>query len=270
MKSLKPFGKEVLSLLILGGLATGTYLAVHFWDRMTNYLGSHPFVWWLIGGYLVMFVGLLFLNVKYPKRAWNPVLTILIFPLTILLAIALGVMPILRLVINLIFFFAFCYLIPMLIVAGLSFLEIIELTNDTKTFILLVSTSAIALTFPTHILKSVYFVWGKVASRKGNVRLAAESTEYLLNPRNIRFSLFFVYLAFLIPYSYQFIQGNNLLESRGADLAVLQSFIVLIALNALITNSNGVSLYPSKLLDHVFKEYKMEWKETIGESEERK
>lgn len=269
MKSFKPFAKEILSLIILGVLFVITFLITDYWDRLTNYLDDHPIVFWLIGGYFILFIGMIILKGKYPNRATNAVTLALTFPLAAIMAIGMGIMPMLRFVMNLIFFLSLCYMVPLLLVAGLSFFDIIEMTAETKTFIFLAGTSAIALVIPTQVLQVVYTIWGKVISRKGKESMAIKPTEYILNVKNIRLSLFVAYLFFLVPYSIHVIQGKNLLDSRSQDLAVLQSFIVLVALNGLIINTSGVSIYPSKLLEYIVKEYKKEWGDVLTDSDDQ-
>ncbi|MEM7086432.1 MAG: hypothetical protein AAF489_09630, partial [Bacteroidota bacterium] len=166
-------------------------------------------------------------------------------------AIGTVVIPFMTLLMHLMFYFIISVALPILIIRGLKHFELLSfLTESTLFFIQITLCVFISVLFNHQIRQIVYRISpARIrASKKLKPYELDKLTDYFISEENIRFLIYTLYFISLIAINLYDFQGFSLTENATFDKAILQSFLVYIAFDRVLSLLKELEFKPSTFL----------------------
>jgi hypothetical protein len=76
-----------------------------------------------------------------------------------------------------------------------------------------------------------------------------ELNDFVISINNIKFTIFFLYMIYLITTNLMALQNKSFYENPNIDKAVLQSFVTFVAIDRILTIIKQTEFKRSKLLE---------------------
>ncbi len=187
---------------------------------------------------------------KFNNKIFDYIHFIITLPIALFYSIALIVIPIGSVIAHVIYYFLFSSIIPFVVVILNDYFHIIDISNETKVFVVLTASVVIAITFCDTLLNLTYiFSPSRIkTSKKVKVMKLDDLTEHIINVKNIRFFIYSVFFIYLVIYSYKTFEQSSKLSLNLYDEAILQSFLCVLAFDKVLSNIKNVVFLPSTFL----------------------
>lgn len=241
---------EIKSLIIILTIVVISIFFMVIGGRGVELISANKVGWAIFLGYLIVALSLAILNSKLPNRILKTILIVFLIPLALIAAIAKLVIPVGTIIIHIMYILFLSAILPLIILKTNEWLHVVPLTKGTYTYILITSSTIIAVTF----FKLLHEITYRIApsrlreSKKMQRYRIIEIIDYVITIENIKFSIYALYLLFLILYSLRSLEAENLLSLQVQDMAILQSFLTFMAYDQLVNNSKELALLPSTIL----------------------
>jgi len=241
--------KAIFIFVILGIIILG------FPTLLAYFKIEHYFYYTLIS-YIFLCAVLAILSSILKSKILKKITNIILFPAGIILTIGTFILPLGFLLIHLLYYVAFVILIPAIILKSLTFLDIIEINNNsTLTYIKFTFSVFIAVLFNYQIRKLIYKISpARInSSKKLKPYELDKLTDYMLSENNVRFLIYSLYVILLIVTNYTNFEENSLTVNPSNDKAILQSFVTFIAFDRALSLLKQLEFKPSDFLNKIVK-----------------
>lgn len=235
---------KILGYLIFGGFS------IWIMSFVIDLLGNSFYNIIYVLGYIILLIITGYLESKYVSSFWKISHLLMMIPIAsiVLLVFAL---PILLLIIQIVFFFAFVNIIPQILLEINNYFRFLNLSHEQSIFFELLTTTLIAFSFCPFILflvnKVISFSLKNSKKQKWLLSFMVNNSKLWLNRSNVRALIYGFYFCFLVYYSYLYLNKNTTFENSSVENAVLYSFLCFLGFESALTNLNRISFKPSIL-----------------------
>lgn len=189
----------------------------------------------------------LFVKNKYFKK----IVTLISFPLELIYATMILIVPFWTLFLHLIYYFAFSILIPLLLFKGLHYFHLIDFIKKPTEIYLRITTTVFICVLFNNIFRDIIYRISPDRSRTSEKMKPYELdklSDYFLSADNIRFFIYSFYVIALLVTNFYNFQGKSLNSTVEIDKSILQSFVTFIAFDRVLILKRTLEFRPSKLL----------------------
>lgn len=247
---MKNYFRELFASIILILLFSLIGGCIYFFQEFVD-SKKIKFSYILITG-IYIFVSILLLvgTTIFKNKLYKIFTNVITFPLQVILGLSTLLIPL--------FTQAFCYsmyisislAISALLYKFLAYFELIDSSQELKTYILITSTVFISVIFNFPLRKIVQKILSLITNqysfaKKGNFN---EITDYVISENNLRFLIYGAYVIFLLVSNIYKLQNETFSENINYDTAILQSFVTFIAFDRAYTILKQLDFKPTKLL----------------------
>ncbi|WNH09940.1 hypothetical protein [Thalassobellus suaedae] len=239
--------KEVKAVLIFLGI----FLLFFAFIYMLSFGENKTYFYYSIIGYLIVCFATVIVQQIFKNKIVNKITSIILFPAGILLTIGTFVIPFMTVFVHLFYYFILSFGLPILVIQGLKQFECLNFLTDSTIFFTQVSISVFISVLFNHQLRQLVYLISPArikTSKKLKPYELDKLTDYLISEKNIRFFIYTLYFISLIAINIAEFQNLSLTENSIFDRAILQSFIVFIAFDRVLTLLKELEFKPSSFL----------------------
>lgn len=205
-------------------------------------------------GYMAISIITLILKLKFNNKTVNKVSGIILIPAGILYAIGTITIPFMTVFIHLLYYIVISVVLPIQITKGLFHFGYLSFLTETSIFFFQITASVfISVLFNHQIRQLIYLI--SPARIKTSKKLKPyeldKLTDYLISENNIRFLIYLFYFLSLIAINFSNFQGGTLTDKANFDKAILQSFIIFIAFDRVLSLLMDLDFKPSTFLEKI-------------------
>lgn len=197
--------------------------------------------------YAILISALGYISIKFENNYLLILTVVLGLPVWILFFVYPAIIVLMVLVV----FVYVASLVPTLIVLLLEAYEI-SVSDHLRVYLLITIVSIISMSFTKKTLNLAYHLARLKSSKKIQALNIEPTIEYVLNRKNIRGFIYGMYFLFLIYYSVSEIENSMLPQRNSMNMAIMQSFLTVVAYDSFISNIEKVSVLPSTLFNKLF------------------
>lgn len=186
-------------------------------------------LWWIIAGGVLWFAGSL-LGKFYSNKATRSLQAVAGLWIGILYAPIVFIIPFTALLFHVVFYFMLSFLLPQLVLRGISYFELTPVIEESTEYYLLLTTGVfISVLANSFILRLVLVVSPAriYTSEKLKPYGLENLSKILLSAGNIRSFIYGLYFILLVIINCYAFQGR--LPARNINTVILQSFVTYIA-----------------------------------------
>ncbi|QKJ64144.1 hypothetical protein [Flavobacterium sp. M31R6] len=248
---MKPRKKEIyptIIIILMNILIVGMVFLLNF---LISSLNKIEFLFLKIITYLIICTIAFQINKKYNNLLAKIIANIIYLPITILVIFAVIAIPILSVQLSVFLYLAFSFLIPIIAYLIDDYYQLTILNVETWIYIIITLGIFIAILFHKYLkflIDKIISILNLNSTRVQNYKLI-ELNNFVISLKNIRFTLFFLYLLYLIITNLLSLQHKSFYENPNIDLAVLQSFVTFLAIDRVLAKIKQIKFSPSKLLE---------------------
>ncbi|HQV77638.1 MAG TPA: hypothetical protein PLJ42_01665 [Chitinophagales bacterium] len=175
------------------------------------------------------------------------------FPFILLYVYCIVVLPILLIQLGVYIYILIAGLLPFLLYKLNQAYGFVHFESQTVVYILLTSTSIIAIIADNIIRKIIYWIppHHEKTSNKVKKYQIKELIDYLLTESNIRFTIYLSYLIYYVVYNILSFQDSIALNDFPYANSILQSFLTFLAFDSLIEIVNKSEFSAQLLLKKI-------------------
>lgn len=242
--------KEVKASAIIISIIGGLILLVNFIQKS----GWAKTLLWMLLIYLMFVALLVIIGSIYKNHYFKKIVSFLFFPLGLIFAALLLILPFFALLIHLIFYFFIAFIIPELLYTTLNYFHLIDFVRPaTSIYLKITLTVFISVLFNPLLRHAVYLI--SPSKLKTSEKLKPyeldKLTDYFLSTSNVRFVVYGIYFMVLLAVNCFGMQGNSFTSGVEVDKSILQSFVTFIAFDRALTLLKQLPFRPSELLNRI-------------------
>lgn len=196
--------------------------------------------------YLALTIGFYFLSKKFLYKPIKVIEQIIRFPLAFVFILLSIIYPVILTFQCISYFFLIPLIVPTIVLMVLKFL--FSISPALQLFIIFSGFSLLSIIFFDSILKLTYFISRVKTSEKLKHYEIENIVEHILNRKSIKFLIYSSYFIYIIVYSVYALDGRELFDDKYINMAVMQSFVTVLAFDSLVINSFKIKFLPSLLL----------------------
>ena len=243
--------KEFFSTLILLLIGAASIIILSTTMILIEWFYQMPYFTVFVLIYIVLGGLTLFLQNK-KTHILLKILGILIFaPIALIFVLIKSAQPVFVIIVAVLLFFALSSLLPISIEIINKSLDSKHLNEDIITLIVWSGTSSMAIIFFRPISEIVKRLLRYYSSEKLNNSYIPRITGYLITIENVRMVIYAWFFIYLTAYSIQLFRETDLVIDQFKDQAILNSFLIFLALDRVILYSKKVPFKSSNLLSRV-------------------
>ncbi len=236
--------------LIIFVLVIGTFVSVQIVSILYHYFISFKYS----PLFLIIYFILLFMSVgiylKYKNKRTEILMQIIGLPFTLLYLYATIVLPILLILLGMYLYILVASALPFALYILNKIYGFANLESQTVVYIMLTSTSIIAILADNIIREIIYWIppFHVKTSNKMKKYKIKELGDYLFTESNIRFTIYLSYFLYYGIYNVLSFQNSIALKEFPYSNSILQSFLTFLAYDSLITITNNSKFSSQELL----------------------
>jgi len=242
--------KEISSALIL--LLTNIIILgiLILFDFLIKYSAHIDYLVIKIILYIIICILAFQVNKRFKFKLLNIITQIIFIPITILTIVIAVAIPILSMQMSIYFYLLLSFIIPMIIYRVDEHYRLINLNFETWLYIIL--TLGVISAFLLH--RQISYLVNKITtyihnkSKRIEKLKLLELNDYVISLNNIRFTIFFLYLIYIMIINLISFQNSSLYLNQNIDKAVLQSFVTFVAFDRVLSTTKITEFRSSKLL----------------------
>lgn len=191
------------------------------------------------------------INKRFKTLFVDIIANIIYLPITILALFTLIALPVLSVQISIFSYLGLSFLIPMIAYRIDEYYQLTILNFETWVYIIITSGIMIAFSFHKYLsflVNKIVSIMHQKSERIKNLKLI-ELNNFVISINNIKFTIFFLYMIYLIATNLMALQNKSFYENPNIDKAVLQSFVTFVAIDRILTTIKQTEFKPSKLLE---------------------
>lgn len=201
-------------------------------------------------GYFVVLIITFILYAKFKNNSLLIAIKILGFPITFLVGFYMLIQPVFLVLFTSLFYSLFSIALPCFLYKLNDLYQFVVLNNDTTLYLIITSASIIAILFVEVIKKLIYWTPVFMQLSNNNKIKAKELIDFVLTQKQIRFSIYLLYLVYLLIYSLGYFEGHIGNANSNHENTIMQAFITFLAFDSLVSNFNPF-INPKELLSKI-------------------
>lgn len=242
--------KEIKAISIFVGIFFSIFVFIYLLSLGEN----EKYFYYSFFGYIAISIITVIFKLKFNNKVVDKISGIILIPAGILYAIGTVTIPFMFVFMHLLYYVMISVVLPIQITQGLIYFGYLSFLTETTIFFFQITTSVfISVLFNHQIRQLIYLI--SPARFKTSKKLKPyeldKLTDYLISENNIRFLIYFLYFLSLIAINYSDFQGDSLTGKTNFDKAILQSFIIFIAFDRVLSLLMDLEFKPSTFLKKI-------------------
>lgn len=241
--------KEIRVALILVGIFFIGYMLILLVSYEKEFFHSYG---GYASGYFIVCIIAFIIQILFKSKVIQKITNVVLFPVGVILAIAIVMFPILAVYILTLLYFIITAGIPFLLIYYLNQCGYLEFATDLTIFYGIVTIPVfLSVLLNRQIKQLFYFIGRKINDSRFKVYEIDKLTDYFISERNIRFIIYFLYFLALITINVTEYQESFLTGIVAYNKVILQSFITFIAFDRVLSLSKDLKFKPSVFLREI-------------------
>lgn len=248
MKGIKNEIYSIIIILLTNILIVAMSILIMFLINHSSKV-DYLFLKFLI--YILICIIIFQINKRHKTLFVNILANIIYLPMTILALFTLIALPVLSVQMSIFLYLVFSFLPPMIAYRVDEYFQLTVLNFETWVYIVITLGIMIAFSFHKYLkflVDKIVSIMHQKSERIRKLKLI-ELNDFVISINNIKFTIFFLYMIYLIVTNLMALQNKSFYENPNIDKAVLQSFVTFVAIDRILTIIKQTEFKPSKLLE---------------------
>jgi hypothetical protein len=248
MKGIKNEIYSIIIILLTNILIIAMSILIMF---LINHSSKVDYLFLKFLSYILICIVTFQINKRYKTLLVNILANIIYLPITIFALFTLIALPVLSVQMSIFLYLFFSFLAPLIAYRVDEYFQLTVLNFETWVYIIITLGIMIAFLFHKYLkflVDKIVSIMHQKSERIQKLKLI-ELNDFVISINNIKFTIFFLYMIYLITTNLMALQNKSFYENPNIDKAVLQSFVTFVAIDRILTIIKQTEFKPSKLLE---------------------
>lgn len=230
MKGIKNEIYSIIIILLINILIVAMSILIMF---LIDHSSKVRYLFFKFLIYILICVITFQINKRYKKLFVDIIANIIYLPITILAFFTLIALPVLSVQMSIILYLVFSFLAPITAYRIDEHFQLTVLNFETWVYIIITLGIMIAFSFHKYLkflVDKIISIMHQKSERIQKLKLI-ELNDFVISINNIKFTIFFLYMIYLIATNVMALQNKSFYDNPNIDKAVLQSFVTFVAID---------------------------------------